>query len=178
MTHPYIDCARRLASRVDPEAIEEIVCEAAEGTVHRLWEPLGAKQTPPNGYAAKFSQPYCIAAGLVLDHAGLDAFSEERVHDPRLLAIASKVRYEIDPGNPYPAEFTGHVRVRLKDGRVLEERQAHFRGGAHEPLSRADLEEKFRLNCEHGGWSAERMQAFLSFVNKPSNCPVDLAAFR
>ena len=178
MTHPYIDCARRLASRVDPQAIEEIVCEAAEGTVHRLWEPLGAKQTPPNGYAAKFSQPYCIAAGLVLGNAGLDAFGEERVRDPRLLAVASKVRYEIDPGNPYPAEFTGHVRVRLKDGRVLEERQAHFRGGAHEPLSRADLEEKFRLNCEHGGWSAERVQAFLSFVNKPSNGPVDLAGFR
>ncbi len=150
----------------------------AYGWVHRVWAPLAATRRPPNAYAAKFSQPYCIAAGFVLGHAGLAAFSEERVQDPRLRAVASKVRYEIDPGNPYPAEFTGHVRVRLKDGRVLEERQAHFRGGAHEPLSRADLEEKFRLNCEHGGWSAERVQAFLAFVNKPSNGPVDLAGFR
>src|SRR5688572_22001643 len=32
MTHPYIDCARRLSSRVDIQQIEKIVCEAAEGT--------------------------------------------------------------------------------------------------------------------------------------------------
>ena len=91
----------------------EIVCEAAEGTVHRLWEPLAAKRRPANAYAAKFSQPYCIAAGFVLGHAGLDAFTEERVREERLLALAAKVRYVIDPDNPYPDEFTGHVRARL-----------------------------------------------------------------
>jgi 2-methylcitrate dehydratase PrpD len=178
MTHPYIDCARRIGTRVKPEEIEEIVCEAAEGTVHRLWEPLAAKRRPPNGYAAKFSQPYCIAAGLVLGNAGLDAFSDERVRDPRLLGVAARVRYEIDPDNPYPAEFTGHLRVRLQDGRVLEERQGHFRGGAHEPLSRLDLEEKFRLNCAHGGWSSERAEQFLAFVEGRSGDPLDLSLFR
>jgi 2-methylcitrate dehydratase PrpD len=178
MTHPYIDCARRLAAKVDVGNIEEIVCEAAEGTVHRLWEPLAAKREPPNAYAAKFSQPYCIAAGFVLGHAGLDAFSEERVRDPRLRALAAKVRYQIDPDNPYPDEFTGHVRVRLKDGAVHEERQGHFRGGAHEPLSRADLEEKFRLNCAHGGWPAARSAAFLDFARKALRAPLDLKEFR
>jgi 2-methylcitrate dehydratase PrpD len=178
MTHPYIDCARRLAGKVKVEHIEEIICEAAEGTVHRLWEPLAAKREPPNAYAAKFSQPYCIAAGFVLGHAGLDAFSEERVRDPRLRAVSSKVRYEIDPDNPYPDEFTGHVRVRLKDGSLHEERQAHFRGGAHEPLSRAELEEKFRLNCAHGGWPAERSRRFLDFARNAFRGPVDLKEFR
>jgi 2-methylcitrate dehydratase PrpD len=178
MTHPYIDCAKKLAAKVDVRAIEEIDCEVAEGTVHRLWEPLEAKRRPPNAYAAKFSQPYCIAAGFVLGHAGLEAFTEERVRDPRLLALASKVRYEIDPGNPYPDEFTGHVRVRMKDGRVHEERQGHFRGGAHEPLSRADLEEKFRLNCAYGGWPEEKMEAFLRWSARAKDAAVDLAAFR
>jgi 2-methylcitrate dehydratase PrpD len=178
MTHPFIDCARRLAKRIRIENIEEVLCEAAEGTVHRLWEPLAAKQHPPNAYAAKFSQPYCIAAGFVLGHAGLEAFTEERVRDPLLLALASKVRYEIDSHNPYPDEFTGHVRVRLKDGSVLEERQAHFRGGAHEPLSRADLEEKFRLNCAHGGWPPEQVERFLGFSRDLFKRPVDLSRFR
>jgi 2-methylcitrate dehydratase PrpD len=176
MTHPYIDCARRLALKVKVEDITEIVCEAAEGTVHRLWEPLAAKQQPPNAYAAKFSQPYCIAAGFVLGHAGLDAFSEEQVRDPRLLAVASKVRYEIDPDNPYPDEFTGHVSVKLKNGTLLEERQPHLRGGAHEPLSRADLEEKFRLNCAHGGWSQQRADEFLAWTKLQAT--VDLSRFR
>jgi 2-methylcitrate dehydratase PrpD len=178
MTHPYIDCARRLASRIKLEEIEDIVCEVGEGTVHRLWEPLAAKQRPPNAYAAKFSQPYCIAAGFVLGHAGLDAFTEERVRDPRLLAVAGKVRYEIDPDNPYPAQFTGHVRVRKNDGAFLEERQAHFRGGAREPLTRADLEEKFHLNCAHGGWSRKRSEAFLDWATSASGRPVDLSTFR
>lgn len=179
MTHPYIDCARRLSQKMDFQEIEEVVCEAAEGTVHRLWEPLAAKQRPPNAYAGKFSQPYCIAAGFVLGNAGLDAFTEERVADPRLRALAAKVRYEIDPKNPYPDEYTGHVRVKLKNGTVLEERQAHIRGGRHEPLSRADVEEKFRGNCAYGGWSAEQAGRFLAWARKAFDAPeIRLSDFR
>src|SRR5881296_3668721 len=41
MTHPYIDCARRLGARgIKADEIKEMVCEVGEGTVHRLWEPL------------------------------------------------------------------------------------------------------------------------------------------
>ncbi|MCD6040895.1 MAG: MmgE/PrpD family protein [Burkholderiales bacterium] len=179
MTHPYIDCARRLSQKIDFQEIEEVVCEAAEGTVHRLWEPLAAKQRPPNAYAGKFSQPYCIAAGFVLGNAGLDAFTEERVADPRLRALAAKIRYEIDPKNPYPDEYTGHVRVKLKNGTVLEERQAHIRGGRHEPLSRADVEEKFRGNCAYGGWSAEQAGRFLAWARKAFDAPeIRLSDFR
>jgi hypothetical protein len=37
MARPYIDCARSLAAQgIKPEDIAEIVCEVAEGTVHRL----------------------------------------------------------------------------------------------------------------------------------------------
>src|SRR5712672_1871393 len=51
MAQPYIDCARALAGRgVHPEEVDAIVCEVAEGTVHRLWEPLADKQRPRNGY--------------------------------------------------------------------------------------------------------------------------------
>src|SRR3954447_5483258 len=72
MAQPYIDCARRLAARgVEPEDISEIVCEVAEGTVHRLWEPLADKQRPPNGYAAKFATPYLLATGFVQGGVGL-----------------------------------------------------------------------------------------------------------
>jgi len=179
MTHPYIDCARRLSKKIAVENIEEIVCEAAEGTLHRLWEPLAAKQRPPNAYAGKFSTPYCIASGFVLGNAGLDAFTEERVRDPRLVALAGKVRYEIDPDNPYPNEYTGHVRVKMKNGSVLEERQPHLRGGAHEPLSRADVEDKFRHNCAYGGWSKQQADQFLAWAKGAFDArAIDLAGFR
>jgi len=137
MTHPYIDCARRLAAKgIKAADIKEMVCEVGEGTVHRLWEPLAAKQKPANGYAGKFSSPYCIAAGFVRGNVGLGDFSDAATSDPAVVALASKVRYQIDPNNPYPKNFTGHIRAVLNDGRVVEERQPHMRGGAHEPLTR------------------------------------------
>ena len=94
-----------------------------------------AKQRPPNGYAGKFSTPYCIAAGFVRGNVGLATSPTMPVRDPAVLALAAKVRYRIDPDNPYPRNFTGHIRATLADGRVVEERQPHMRGGAHEPLT-------------------------------------------
>jgi len=131
MAHPYIDCAKRLAARgIKPSDIKEMVCEVAEGTVHRLWEPLAAKQRPPNGYAAKFATPYILATGFVKGGVGLSDFTPEAVRDADVLALAAKVRYVIDPDNPYPNAFTGHIRCVLNDGSVIEDRQPHFRGGA------------------------------------------------
>src|SRR6202049_2926910 len=137
MTHPYIDCARRLAARgIKAGDIAGLVCEVREGTVHRLWGARAGKQRPANGYAGKFSTPYCIAAGFVRGNVGLSDFSDDAVHDPAVVALASKVRYEIDPTNPYPNNFTGHIRAVLADGRVIEERQPHLRGGPPQPLTR------------------------------------------
>lgn len=179
MTHPYIDCARRLAARgIAPEDVAEIVCEVAEGTVHRLWEPLADKRRPPNGYAGKFSTPYCLAAGLVHGGVGLDAFTDEAVRDPRVLALAGKVRYAIDPANPYPNGFTGHVRAVLRNGREVEERQPHLRGGAQAPLTRADIEDKFRRNARHGGWDGARSDAALALLPRLYSGPIDLEPLR
>jgi 2-methylcitrate dehydratase PrpD len=179
MTHPYIDCARRLASRgLRAEDIVELVCEVGEGTVHRLWEPLAAKQRPPNAYAAKFSTPYCIASGFVRGGVGLGDFTENAVRDPQVLALAAKVRYQIDPQNPYPANYTGHIRAVLRDGRVIEEHQPHMRGGGREPLSRADIEDKFALNARHGGWSDARSAAALDLARRLYDGPIDLTVLR
>jgi 2-methylcitrate dehydratase PrpD len=179
MTHPYVDCARRLGAKgIKADEITEIVCEVGEGTVHRLWEPLAAKQRPPNGYAGKFSTPYCIAAGFVHGNVGLDAFTDDAVRDPDVLALAAKVRYQIDPQNPYPNNFTGHIRAVLADGRVVEERQPHMRGGAHEPLARGDIEEKFVLNAEHGGWDKARAQQAIALLRTLYGGRIDLSSLR
>src|SRR6202020_2563757 len=87
MTHPYIDCARRLGAGTKADDVVDMVCEVGEGTVHRLWEPLAAKQHPANGYSGKFSTPYCIAAGFVRGNVGLSDFTDTAVHDPVVLAL-------------------------------------------------------------------------------------------
>jgi len=163
MAHPYIDCARRVvADGVRPEAVAAIECETAEGIVHRLWEPLADKQRPANGYAAKFSIPYAIAVAMLRGDAGLVDYEDAVVHDPAVRALAAKVRYVIDPASPYPRQFTGHVRVTLRNGDVREARQDHLRGGREEPLSAAALEAKFVANCRHGGWDDDRVRGALS----------------
>src|SRR3954468_19091379 len=70
---------------------------------------------------------------MIRDSLGLDAFADAAVADLQVGALAAKVRYEIDPENPYPFEFTGHLRVRLAGGAVVDERQPHLRGGARPP---------------------------------------------
>jgi 2-methylcitrate dehydratase PrpD len=179
MIQPYIDCALRLrAQGIAAQAIAEIVCETAEGIVHRLWEPLAGKQRPANAYSAKFSVPFGIATALVTGSAGLDAYTEDAARDPRLVAVAQKVTYVIDPDNPYPGEFTGHVKIVLRDGRTLEERQPYMRGGAHARLTRAELDAKFDQNVRVGGWTREQGERLRAFTRSAFDGPIRLEAFR
>jgi hypothetical protein len=66
----------------------------------------------------------------------------------------------------------------MKDGSVIEERQPYMRGGAHEPLTRADIDDKFILNAHHGGWQESRIGSALSLANTLYAGPLDLEALR
>jgi 2-methylcitrate dehydratase PrpD len=179
MAQPYIDCAKRLAAwGIKAEDIAEIVCEVADGTVHRLWEPLADKQRPRNGYAAKFAVPYLLATGFVHGGVGLGAFTDAAIGDAQVLALAAKVKYVIDPDNPYPNNYTGHIRATLANGSVIEERQPYLRGGAQEPLTRQDVTDKFTLNAQHGGWSATQSDAALELLAGLYGGTIDLSALR
>ncbi len=137
------------------------------------------KQNPPNGYAAKFSTPDCIAAGFLLGEAGLAAFEDMTVRDPARRALAAKVSYVIDPANEYPRNFTGHIRATLKDGSTRELRQPFMRGGAHAPLSDAEILAKYRANARFGGIDEPRAEAILSALhNIAEGGPVSLQPAR
>jgi 2-methylcitrate dehydratase PrpD len=181
MIHPYIDCARRLGhDGVKAEDIESILCDTGEGLVHRLWEPLDAKHNPPSGYAAKFSMPFCMALGYYENDAGLAQFDDAKVCEPHLLNFAKKVSYRIDPLNAYPKNYSGHLRVTLKSGKVLQYDQPHMRGGMHEPLSHDDIVQKFFSNAAYGGWPEDRARSLLDFcetLNQAADLS-GLAAFR
>ena len=149
IAQPYMDCALRLRDSrgVRAEDIVEIRCRTAAGPVPRLWEPLASKHAPQNGYAAKFSLPYLLAVILTRGRASLAEFEDDVVRDPQILSVASRVGYELDATIDYPRQFVGHLRARLKDGRVVEEWQDHPRGGPDSPMSREEIESKFRGNA-------------------------------
>lgn len=165
MVQPYIDCAIKLRSHgVKAEEIESISCAVGEGTVHRLWDPLSLKQRPPTAYAAKFSTPYCMAVAFLEGDAGLAQFTEAKVKDKAVLDLAARIDYWVDPKNEYPKNYTGHLTAKLRGGRVIQIDQPHLRGGSRDPLSRAELEHKFRQNAAFGGWPRERAEALLAFA--------------
>jgi 2-methylcitrate dehydratase PrpD len=180
MTQPFIDCAIELKrAGIKPDDIASMVCNVGEGTVHRLWEPLSSKHAPPNGYAGKFSTPYCIAVGLVDGKAGFEQFTDERVQDKALRELAAKVSYVIDPNDEYPRNFTGHIRATLKDGSLREVRKPHMRGGAHEPLTRDEILTKFHDNARFGGWDRGRADELARAIATIANGgAVDLSCAR
>ncbi|PYN92100.1 MAG: 2-methylcitrate dehydratase [Candidatus Rokuibacteriota bacterium] len=149
IAQPYMDCASRLRERHGVKAADVVAirCRTAAGPVPRLWEPLAAKHAPPNGYAAKFSLPYLLAVIMVKGRAGLAEFTDDAVRDREVLALASRVTYELDSSIDYPRQFIGDVEVELAGGRVLRERQDHPRGGSDDPLTPAEVEAKFRGNA-------------------------------
>ncbi len=128
MTHPYIDCARRLAARIKAEDIREMICDVGEGTVHRLWEPLAAKQRPANGYAGKFSTPYCIAAGFVRGNVGLDAFTDGAVQRSSRPRARRQGALPDRPAESLPKEFhRSHSRGAQRRQRGRGASAAHAR---------------------------------------------------
>ncbi len=180
MTQPFVDCAIRLAREgVKADDIVSIICKVGEGTVHRLWEPLADKHRPPNGYAGKFSTPYCMAVGFLSGEAGLGEFTDERAHDPEVRRLAAKVSYEINPNDEYPRNFSGHLKAVLADGSVRELHQPHMRGGAKEPLSDGELADKLEANLRFGGFDSGRIAALRSALQAiVAGGTVDLAAAR
>ncbi len=165
MIQPYIDCAIKLRrAGVVADDVKDVVAKVGEGTVHRLWQPAAEKARPTTPYSAKFSCPYGIAIGLCDGAAGLREYTEAAIARPDVLALAGKVRYEIDPNNEYPRNYTGDLTVTLNDGTQKSATQPHMRGGVREPLDDAEILAKFHANTAYGGWDKATAEDFADFV--------------
>lgn len=163
MAQPFIDCAISARGRIDVENIERIVAHVGEGTVHRLWEPLEEKRRPSSPYGAKFSVPYCVAVGLVFGDAGLAQFTEQTLADDRVIKLARRVSYRINPQDPYPRGYVGWLEVHTKAGDIHHFKQPCMRGGRNQPMTDSDIKSKFIANCSYGGLNnADSLLAFES----------------
>jgi 2-methylcitrate dehydratase PrpD len=91
---------------------------------------------------------YYGLAMIVLDGtAFVDQYREERLRDPRVLALIPRIKARIDPEiEAMGAQFrhAARVRVTTRDGRTLHAELLNRRGSAENPLAAADIEDKFR----------------------------------
>lgn len=149
LNHAYLDAVTHLkrAEGIRAEQVAEVECLVPAAEVPIVCEPIEAKLRPRTPYDAKFSLAFCVAAALWEDRVGIGAFTPESIRDDRVLALAARVRYSVDPASPYPRTFPGWIKVRLADGRVLEARQASQRGGPDRPIAPDEVIAKFRDNA-------------------------------
>ena len=159
------------------EDIAEIVCEVAEGSC----TDCGSRSLTSSARATAMAPiRHALSAGdrLCPWRCRSGAFTETAIRDAEVLALAAKVKFVIDPDNPYPNNYTGHIRATLSDGSVLEERQPYLRGGAQEPLTRQDVTDKFALNAQHGGWTRTQSDATLKLLAGLYQGKIDLSSLR
>jgi 2-methylcitrate dehydratase PrpD len=130
-----------------PDEIQDVVVAVPEAGVSLVLEPAEQKRVPRSEYEGKFSLQYSIASLLVRGHVGVADFTDEAIADPAVLAVAAKVRYETREYATYPQAFPGAATVRLADGTVVEADFPHQKGGPENPLTEAEVREKYRENA-------------------------------
>jgi 2-methylcitrate dehydratase PrpD len=101
---------------------------------------------PVNGYAAKHSIPYNVAARLVRRSNDLTVYSDEVVNDPQVRAVAQKVSVQEDPNLTamLPDVRPARVEVKLLSGDTFMETVERPIGGFDRPFSEDVLADKFR----------------------------------
>jgi 2-methylcitrate dehydratase PrpD len=156
--HPYIDALWRLRTRHGFAAsdVEQIDCPVAGFIVPIVCEPTAEKLAPATDSHGRVSLQYTLAEALHRGELGRQAYSADSLTNPKILALARRVRYEVDPRFPGPGRFKGAVRVTLKDGRSFAEVEEFNRGSAENPMTDAELRAKFEENASGFLSEAER----------------------
>ena len=149
-THAFMDATLALVIENDLVAddIADILCLVPAEIIPVVCEPAEVKLTPCSDYDAKFSLAYLVGTAATRRRFTLAELDLEALSDSASLAVASRVRYEIDPKSTFPRHFCGEVIITTTDGRELRHRESVNRGADERPLSAIEIEEKFMSNIE------------------------------
>lgn len=94
---------------------------------------------------AQMSLRYNVAVAMLDGRAYLDQFTEERIQDNDVCELASRISVEVDPemDEVYPELYAGKVTIVTRGGRTITKRVDYSKGMPENPMSQADIEEKF-----------------------------------
>ena len=142
-THPAIDAA--LALRTHPGfqvgEIDRVRIETYQAALDLTNNP-----NPTRPYSAKFSLQYCVASALSRAHVNLQDFTPQAITDQGVGELMARTTVDFAPEleDRYPRQWPARTTVTLTDGRVLSQEVDHPKGDPENPLTRAELEEKFK----------------------------------
>jgi 2-methylcitrate dehydratase PrpD len=113
-----------------------------KGQTNVGWDyvPAGIISAQMNGY-------YTAAVKLLDGEAFIDQYREDRLADPHILELIGRMQIlhdpELDAGGA-AKRHTVRVEARLRDGRTLDAVVQNRLGSAERPISRSNIERKFR----------------------------------
>ena len=141
-THPTLDALLDLRKR---EGFSAADVDAVEIGVDPITPTVLLYDRPASGLEGKFSMPFCVAAAVVDGRVGLDTFTPDRLRDPRIADMQTRVRMRIDDtlDASAPPLTQATVSVRLRDGRTLKALANGARGYPERPPSDEELGVKF-----------------------------------
>lgn len=160
--HPFLEClSLALAKKNADTNVDSIICTVPPGAAPIICEPWGSKQSPVNGYDAKFSLPYALAAQLRDGGTTLDIFEGDA--DPGLVALARAITWQPMQDADFPARFQAAMTVRFSDGSETDARVEDVYGGGARPASEENVIDKFRANAARalGPDKADNLRAAL-----------------
>ena len=142
--HSAIDAVFELRRkhRFAPSAVERIRVKTAEGVKLQCgfeYRAMGVVQ-------AQMSLQYIVAVSLLDGAALLGQFSETRISEPQVMALAKRVEIVTDPemDKLYPGRYANKVEIFLKGGQRFEARIDFARGSAESPMGFSEIAGKFR----------------------------------
>jgi 2-methylcitrate dehydratase PrpD len=137
VVHPVIDGCIQLR---DENKLTADMIDRIDLGIHPIVLELTSNRTPRTGLEGKFSVYYAAAIGIVAGRAGEAQFSDAQVRDPVVTAVRDRVETAVDPSL---TQDQARVKIRLKDGRVLERLVEHAVGSVENPMTDAALDAKF-----------------------------------
>jgi len=99
--------------------------------------------------AARLSVPYCIAAAAVDREITQCQFQPERFQDPLVQQVLERTEVIADAELDllYPEKFPARVVIEMENGETHEATIMYPKGDPQNPLTNAQLEDKFRNNA-------------------------------
>lgn len=117
--------------------------------------------------SAKMSTPYSVAVALMKSKAGLAEFSDKVIGNPELLALTKKVEIQVDDELSLlvPDKRAAIVTIETKNGQMYSYRVDHPKGEPENPITTAELEEKFVSLAQFAGKSKETCQDIINVID-------------
>jgi 2-methylcitrate dehydratase PrpD len=147
--HTGIDAALQIRDQLGPK-VNDIT--AIKAGIAKYAASRAGTEYPANMEAAKFNLQYVVAASLIHGVPKLATFEPEAISDERVKALAKLVAVSIDSefADAYE-DYPTRVAVTLKDGSTLEKLVVYASGTAKNPMSGAQMRDKFFDCAAHAG---------------------------